>query len=58
MLLRVAYLLALVAVALAWVFARRRAEHHPIAALLTVGLVADVSASLVTPRGVTRKRVR
>jgi hypothetical protein len=39
---RVAYALAVVAVALAWALARRRAEHRPIAALLTVGLVADV----------------
>jgi hypothetical protein len=39
---RAAYALALVAAALAWALARRRAEHRPIAALLTVGLVADV----------------
>lgn len=42
MLVRVAYFLTLVAVALAWVLARPRTEHRPIAALLTVSLVADV----------------
>lgn len=38
----VAAALYLVAVALAWGVARRRPEHRPVAALLSVGLVADL----------------
>lgn len=35
------YALSALATALAWILARRRAEHHPVAVLLTVGLGAD-----------------
>jgi len=37
------YALSALATALAWMLARRRAEHRPVAVLLTVGLGADVA---------------
>lgn len=37
-----AYALSAVAMVLAWALTQRRAEHRPIAVLLTVGLVADI----------------
>src|SRR5258705_458631 len=41
------YALSLCATALAWVVARRRAEHRPIALLMTAGLASDVARRLL-----------
>jgi len=43
MLWTVLILLASIVVALAWVVVRRRPDHRPVAAVLTVGLVSDVA---------------
>lgn len=41
------YVLSALATALAWVLARRRAEHRPVAVLLSVGLASDVAVKLI-----------
>jgi hypothetical protein len=43
----VTYALSALATALAWVVARRRAEHRPIALLLTLGLASDAVRRLL-----------
>jgi hypothetical protein len=43
MLWTVLILLASIVVALSWVVARRRPDHRPVAAVLTVGLVSDLA---------------
>jgi hypothetical protein len=46
----VSYLLALAAVGLGWALASKRAEHRPIAVLLTVGLACDLARRTLEER--------